>query len=161
MNLDFQQILTQIVGFLILLWLLRRYAWGPLLLLMDTRRSDIVSQFGAIQKGNEEIAGLKQMYAEKIADIENQAKLKIQDAVIQGERQAKQIAEEARLAAQGILEKAREDIQQEVAAARIMLRNEVALLAVSAAEQVIRKELDTEQDRTLVLQYLDEIKGFK
>lgn len=160
-SLDIQQILTHIVGFLILLWLLRKFAWGPLLAVLDERRARIATDFEEISKGKESLAQIKAEYDTKIAEIENQARLRIQEAVLEGQQMAKEIAEGAREEAHQILEKATEKINQEIAKAKTQLRNEIATISVSAAEKIIRQELDRQKNKELVLQYIDELKGFK
>lgn len=161
MSLDFQQILTQIAGFLLLLWLLRKYAWGQILSLLDERRLGIASQFQGIEREKEEMARLKADYSAKVADIENQARLKIQEAVVQGEHRAREIAEEARQEAGRILEKAKGEINREVAAARVLFKEEIVTLAISAAARVVGHEMNPERDRAYILERLDEVKGFK
>ncbi len=161
MSLDFQQIATQIVGFLILLWLLRRYAWGQILSLLDQRRLDIATKFQKIEREKEEIARLQASYSAKMAEIEHQAKLRIEEAVVQGEHRAREIAEEARGEAQRILEKAKGDIDREVAAARFMLKEEIITLAISAAQQVVEQEMNAERDRAYLIERLDKVKGLK
>ena len=45
MNLVWQQVLTQIIGFLIVLWVLKRFAWKPILALLEERRQKIKNEF--------------------------------------------------------------------------------------------------------------------
>ncbi|WP_168062702.1 F0F1 ATP synthase subunit B [Candidatus Manganitrophus noduliformans] len=161
MGIDIQQVLTQIVGFLLLLWLLRKFAWGPLLGVLDERRTRIASELEEIRKGKESLAQMKTEYDTKLSEIENQARLRIQEAVVEGQRMAREIAEGAREEAHQILEKAKEDIQREMAKAKAQLRDEIATIAVSAAGKIVRQEMNKQKDKELVLQYIDELKGFK
>ena len=55
---DLQQVLSQAVSFLLLLWLLRRFAWTPLLTMLDQRRSRIEEEFRRIAQSKEELARL-------------------------------------------------------------------------------------------------------
>lgn len=161
MDIQIQQVLTQIVGFLLLLWLLRKFAWGPLLGVLDERRTRIASELEEIRKGKESLAQMKTEYDTKISEIENQARLRIQEAVVEGQRMAREIAEGAREEAHQILEKAKEDIQREMVKAKAQLRDEIATIAVSAAGKIVRQEMNKQKDKELVLQYIDELKGFK
>lgn len=161
MDIQIQQVLTQIVGFLLLLWLLRKFAWGPLLGVLDERRTRIASELEEIRKGKESLAQIKTEYDTKLSEIENQARLRIQEAVVEGQRMAREIAEGAREEAHQILEKAKEDIQREMAKAKAQLRDEIATIAVSAAGKIVRQEMNKQKDKELVLQYIDELKGFK
>ena len=46
MNLiDIRQVITQILGFLLMVWILRRYAWGPLMGMLEARREKIAGEF--------------------------------------------------------------------------------------------------------------------
>ncbi|MDC4228110.1 MAG: F0F1 ATP synthase subunit B [Candidatus Manganitrophus sp.] len=161
MNIEIQQVLTQIVGFLLLLWLLRKYAWGPLLGVLDERRTRIATELEEIRKGKESLAQMKAEYDTKISEIENQARARIQEAVTEGQRMAREIAEGAREEAHQVLEKAKEDIHREMAKAKAQLRDEIATIAVSAAGKIVRQELNKQKDKELVLQYIDELKGFQ
>ena len=55
MNLEWQQILTHLLGFAIAVWLLKRYAWGPLLSIMEERRNKIVDEFKHIEDEKESV----------------------------------------------------------------------------------------------------------
>ncbi len=49
MNIEISQVITQIIGFLITVWLLKRFAWKPLLSMMDERRQKIKDEFQRIE----------------------------------------------------------------------------------------------------------------
>jgi len=156
MSVDLQQVLTQIVGFLLLLWLMRKFAWGPLRGALDGRRRQIADEWANIARGKEEVERARSDYQAKIAEIGNQAKARLQEGVAEGERQAKAILDATRVEAQGILEKAKRDIQREADQARVMLRDEVAHLAVACAAKILRQEIDPERHAALIAQTLDQ-----
>src|SRR5262245_54659843 len=63
MNLiDIRQVLTQVVGFLIMVFLLRRFAWGPVLGLLEARRQKIAGEFEEAEKRKAEAGELKSRY---------------------------------------------------------------------------------------------------
>ncbi len=156
MNLEIQQILTQALGFLILLFILKKIAWKPLLSLLDERREKISSEFQAIERTKSEITRLEQDYKARLADIDAQARQRIQEAISEGQRISVEIQEKAREESKNILNKAKENIELEVAKARVELRNQVAVLALKAAEKVIKEELTEERHRRLVTEFIDE-----
>jgi F-type H+-transporting ATPase subunit b len=158
MNIILQQVLTQIVGFLLLLWLLKKYAWGPLLAMLDDRRNKIATELTEIKTTKEDLSQLRADYEARMQEIEKQARVKVQEAVLEGGQLAREITTAARAEADQILVKAKENIDREVAAARIQMRNEVASLVIRTAEKVIRKELNEQKNKELVLQYMDELK---
>lgn len=159
MNLQIQQIITQVMGFLILFWVLKKFAWGRLTAVLEERRSKILGELQEIEKGKEALAQMKREYEAKFAEIESQARLKVQEAVSAGQRAAKEIADAAREEAHQILEKAKQSIDREMSKAKVQLREEIASLAIAAAEKIVRQEIDAQKNKKLVLQYIDEVKG--
>jgi len=158
MDIIWQQVLTQIVGFLLLLLLLRKYAWGPLLQALDDRKNKIATDLAEIKATQANLAQLKQQYEEGQRNMEKLTQQKIQEAMLEGERFAHKITADARQEADAILIKAKADIGREVVLARMALRDEVAHLTISAAEKLIRKELSDQKNQELVLQYIDELR---
>jgi len=158
MDIVASQVLTQIVGFLLLLALLRKYAWGPMLAALDDRREKIATEFSDIKTSKEDLTRLRGDYEARLAEIEKQARVRIQEGITEGQRIAREITDQARSDANDILAKAKENIEREVALARAQMRNEVAHLAIAAAEKVIRKEVDEQRNKELILQYMNELK---
>ncbi len=158
MEILLPQVLTQIVGFLLLLWLLRKYAWGPLLQSLEDRRNQIAGQQAEIAASREVSKKLQQEYETKMAEIKQEALLKIQEAILEGQKVAREITTTARKEAETLLEKGKENIAHEMALAKNQLRNEVADMIIATASKVIRKELDAQKNQELVLQFMDEMK---
>ncbi|MEK7285705.1 MAG: F0F1 ATP synthase subunit B [Nitrospirota bacterium] len=158
MDIVVQQVLTHIVGFLLLLWLLRKYAWGPILQLLEDRRIKIAADLSEAAVSKEAAGRLQQEYVVKIRDVEKESVARVQAAVFEGERVAREIVASARKEADLLLEKAKENIKGEVAMARVQLRNDIAEMVIATTQKVIRKRMDAAQDRELILQYMDELK---
>ena len=151
------QFLTNVLAFLILLVILRRYAWGALLKLIDERQQKIASEFEGIERAKQEMEGLKARYLEGMAKIEEEARAKIQQAVADGRRVAAEIEEGAREHARESLEKTKEAVAQEVAKARVELRDQVVDLAIQATHKVLQQYLDEETDRRMIEGFIREI----
>lgn len=157
MNVDIQQILTHIVGFLIVLWILRKFAWGPLLKVLEDRRQKIKSDFDAAADKRQQAEDLADQYAGKMRDIENEARTKLQDAIEDGRRVAAEIREEAREEARKIIDKARADLERDVAKAKVELRNQLVGMTMTATERVIRQTVDEGTHRQLITKFIDEL----
>lgn len=156
MNLEIQQILTQALGFLILLFLLKKIAWKPLLTLLDERREKISSEFKNIERVKSDLSRLEEDYKAKLAEIDAHARLRIQEAISEGQRIAMEIQEKAREEAQKTVDKAKANIEMEVAKARVDLRNQVAGIAIRAAEKILKEELNEERQKRLVTDFIQE-----
>lgn len=158
MEILLPQILTHIVGFLLLLWLLKKYAWGPLLQSLEDRRSKIATEQSEIFASKASVVKLQGEYEAKLREIKQDALLKIQEAILEGQKVAKEITTSARKEADAMLEKGKENISREMALAKIQLRNEVVDMVIATASKVIRTELSAQKNEALVLQYMDELR---
>jgi F-type H+-transporting ATPase subunit b len=157
LNLGWQQILTQIFGFLILLWILKKYAWKPMLDMMDERRQKIADEFNKIDQLNADVAQLRQDLETRLARIEETAREKETVAIAEGRRISSELQVKAREDAREIIEKAKDNIELEVAKARVDLRNQIVEIAMDAAEKVIKEELDDAKHRQKIEEFIGEI----
>ena len=157
LQLDLQQIASQSLSFLLLIWVMRRFAWRPILGALDARRARIEQGFREIADGKAQLERLQQELAQRLAKIDDEARLKIQQAILEGKRVAIEVQEDARAQAQAILSKAQDTIEREVAKAKVTLRNEIADMTVDAVERLLRQRCDDAADRKLIASIIDEL----
>ncbi|MBI4358189.1 MAG: F0F1 ATP synthase subunit B [Candidatus Omnitrophica bacterium] len=161
MNLSIQEILTQAAAFILLVWVLKKKAWKPLLKLLDERRERIAKGFEEIESAKKEVEKLKTDYEHARSQIEEEARKKLQEAIDEGKRVAGDLQENSRREARAVLEKAKEDIQLEVAKAKVTLRNEIADLTLAATERLLQEKLDETKDKELVLDFIEDLEKLK
>ena len=157
LQLDVQQVISQALSFLLLLWILRRFAWRPLLTLLDERRARIAHEFQQAAQSKTELARLQEEYQQRLAAIEDEARSKIQQAVVEGKRIATEIQDQARAQGLALLTKSKETVELEIAKAKVTLRDAVAEMTVDAVEKVLQKKLDAHADKALVDAVLDDL----
>ncbi len=151
------QFVVNILAFFFLLAILKRFAWGSILRLIDERKAKITSEFAAIESAKQELEKLKSQYQESLAAIEEEARGKIQKAIAEGRQIALEIEEDARAHARATLEKARESVTLEVAKARVELKEQVVDLAIQLTHKVLKEHLDEETDRRMIEAFIQEI----
>lgn len=161
MKLIFQEILTQIVAFLILLWVMKKVAWKPLLALLDERRKRIQDAFDGIEAQRREIETMKADYEKRFALIGEQARLKIQEAMAEGRGLASEIQEKARQEAREILERSKQSIEIEIGKARIELKDVIVSLTLQATENLLREKLDPAEHKRMITEFLEEVGKIK
>jgi F-type H+-transporting ATPase subunit b len=157
LQLDIQQIISQGISFLLLLYILRRFAWKPLLGALDARRAKIEHDLQSIAQGKADLATLQTEYQGRLNKIEEEARAKIQEAVSEGKRIAAEVQEQARAQASGIIAKSKETVELELAKARVTLRDQVAQMTTDAVEKILRASLNEKTDHKLVDSVLDEL----
>ncbi|MGC4377374.1 F0F1 ATP synthase subunit B [Fictibacillus sp. Mic-4] len=150
-------ILLQLVAFLILMALLRKFAWGPLMGIMKARQEHINGEIDAAEKARKEAESNLALQIEELKKAREEAKAIIDNAKKQGEVQGEAIIKAARLEADRLKEEAIADIASEKDKAVAALRNEVASLSVMIASKVIAKELDEKSQEKLIDDYLKEV----
>ncbi len=160
MNLAFEQILTQIVAFLILLAVLKRFFWKPILGLMEERQKKIADEFSSIAAQKKEAEELIQDYRDKLKHIEGEARRKIQEGEERGEEQARKIEQETRLKAVQMLNETQREMKKERAEMRQELKKEIVTLSIAAAEKVIGEALPKEKHQKLIEETIEKM-GFK
>ena len=151
------QFVVNILAFLLLLLILKKFAWGSLLKLIDDRRAKITSEFESIERTKAELEKLKTDYQKHLDRIEEEARSKIQQAVDEGRRVGAEVEESARAHAREVLEKSKEAIALEVAKARLELKDQVVDLAIQATHKVLQQHLDEETDRRMIEAFIKEI----
>ena len=95
MNLDWQLILTHIVGFVITVWIVGKFAWKPIMGILEERRQKIKSEFDQIEHDKSEVAKVHAEYDAKLKDIDNLARQKLTEAVNEGQKIAAEIKNRA------------------------------------------------------------------
>jgi F-type H+-transporting ATPase subunit b len=150
-------ILFQLVMFLVLLLLLRKYAFGPLMGVMKQREEHIANEIEQAEKHHQEAKKLAEEQRELMKKARQEAQKLVEDARKLGEEQKEQIIAAARAEAERVKEAAKKEIEQEKEQAVAALRQQVASLSVLIASKVIEKEL-TEQDQAkLINEYIQEV----
>lgn len=144
------------VVFFILLMLLGKYAWRPIMKSIEEREVFIVDSLNQAKMAKKEMEDLK-------ADNERiirEAKIE-RDAILKDAREMKdKIVADAKDAAKSegdkMIEQARQSIQSEKSAAMADIKSQIGALSVGIAEQILKQKLDnTDAQNTLVENYLN------
>lgn len=146
-----------LIVFGILVLILGKYAWGPILGAVEAREKGIQSALDEAASRNEEAARLLAEHKEQLADARRQANELIAEGKAAGETVRKEIEEKARAEAQTMVERARAEIERERDAAIAELRKESVDLALAAATRLMQENLDQDKDRAIVERYLTEL----
>ena len=156
-----REVLTHAVAFTGAVVLLRRFAWKPILNLLDERRARIESDFDSIDHGRAANAQVREELEGQLRGIEQQARVKIQEGVSEGRKVAGEIKENARQEALELVQRAREDVDREKDKAEVALKEDMVEMAMAAAEKVIRAKLDDATHRRLISEAIEEMTRLK
>ncbi|CUT03778.1 F0F1 ATP synthase subunit B [Candidatus Chrysopegis kryptomonas] len=150
-----------IITFLILVAILKKVAWKPIIDALTQREDSIRKALEDAQKAKEEAQRLMEENKRNLARAEEEVQRIIREGRETAERIRAEILEKARKEADMMIERAREEIERHREQAMLQLRAQVADLAIEVASKLIGEVLNEQKHRKLVEKYLQEISSEK
>ncbi len=142
--------LFQIAAFALLYFLLKKYAFGPILQVMQKRQQLIEDQMNNAEKNRTEAEKLLQEQNEALQKTRLESYEIIENAKLSSTKQANEILEKAKSEAERIKDQALQEIQLEKQQAVAELRDQVGALSVMIASKMIEKELDVKSQSKFI-----------
>ena len=147
--------LWTVVIFLCVLAVLWRFAFGPILAAVNAREERINNALEEARSRQTEAEKLLQEHKEQLADARRQAQEIVAEGREAGNRLRQEMEGKAREEGEAILTRARAEIEREKDAAVDVLRREAVDLALAAASKLLHEKLDSDQDRKLVMDFVE------
>jgi len=148
-----------ILTFLVLVALLAKFAWRPLLQALESRQDSIRKSLDDVQKAKQD---LERLHAES-AEIIRQSRVEADAIVTQSRGDAERLREEmkqkARAEADAIVKNAERQIQLETGRAVQQIRREAVDLSVMIASKLIQRNLTKEDNERLIEEALKQVEG--
>lgn len=156
-ELVWQQIATHMLGFLLVVWLLKKYAWGPLMDMIEERREKIIGEFREIDLRKQDVDNQRKEYDDKLKEIEQERRQKLLEGVNEGQKIATDLKAKAQAEAKDIIVKAKQETQRELAKAKAQLKGDMVAITLSATEKILGEKLTADKDRELVSSYIEDL----
>ena len=147
-----------IVTFIVVLAVLSKVAWKPLMHALTSREDGIRTALQQAEDANAEAKKLLEENKRQLAQAEAHAAQAMHEGREMGEKLKAEIIDKANTSARGMVEQAKEEIRRERDAAMLQLRSEVADLAVTAAGKIIDANLDVNKHRQIVDSVIKDIR---
>ena len=159
--LSSNEIVAQLVNFLILFFLLRALGWKKILAFLDERRNKVSAEFDLIAQQKQELVGLRSELEKQMKNIEASAADRIAKAVKEAKDIAEDIKKDARSEAQRIVEQANSGVRFEANKIKGELKDKIVDMVVAASERVLAEKMTFEMDRKIVENFIVELEGKK
>lgn len=150
-------LIAQIINFLILVAILAKVAYKPLMQALADRQAKIVESIETAEREKAAAEQLKREYQEQLAGARTQAQAIVDKAMKLAEQTKEEILTEARAENARLLKAAQEEIARERDHALAELRGEVVALSMAAATKIIGQNLDAETNAKLVADFIDKL----
>ena len=155
---NFGLIFWQLVTFLIVLFLLTKFAWKPIMNALRERETSIENALSAAEKAKLEMQGLKAENEKLLAEARMERDKILKEASDAGNALVENARNKANEEGTRMIAQAREAIEYEKRAALTEVKNMAAALSVDIAERILRKELsDPQAQQALAQDYIREV----
>ncbi len=146
-----------IVTFIILVLILRKFAWKPILKALQDREAHVQSTLERAEEARKEAARLLEENRKQLDRAEEEGRRIMTESRALGEKLKEEIIAKANQQSQRLVEQAKEEIDRDKQAALNQLRGEVASLAIKVAEKILDETLDETRHRKIVDAYLHQL----
>jgi len=161
LGFQFPKFLWQVANFLVLLFILKKFAYKPILNMLDERKNSIEQAINNAETARNEAEKLRKDYEDRLAETRQEAQEIIAKATKLGEEMKNEIVSNAQSEANKAIQRAQEEITREKDQAIAALRDEVAVLAVMAAGKVLGKAISVQDHEKLVKEFVAEVGELK
>lgn len=147
---DLMMVVLTWVTFFLLLGILYKFAWQPILSALDAREERIRRSLDDARKAQEELEQIRLTKDAKISEADRQAQAIVDTARRAAIEGAKNTEHKAREDAKIILTNAQQEIRAQAEKASVALREESVTIAVGLAEKILQEELDAKKHQKLI-----------
>tara|TARA_B100001250_G_C19414516_1_gene620519 strand:- start:226 stop:669 length:444 start_codon:yes stop_codon:yes gene_type:complete len=145
----------------LLLAILAKFAWKPLLLMLDERQKSIEDSLLSAEKARKELEGINEESEAILTKARNDAQTIVSDAKSAAEKLKEDIVSKAKLEADGQFEKAKNQIGVEKDKALLEIRQEVVDLSFNVAEKIIKKTISREDNTEIIEDSINNLKNYE
>jgi F-type H+-transporting ATPase subunit b len=143
-------LIGQMITFALLVWFTMKYVWPPIMQALEERKKKIAEGLAAAEKGQHEM----DLAEKRAGSLLREAKDQASEIVGLAQKRAGELVDESKVSAkeegERIVAAARSEIDREVQKAKEGLRQQVADLAVGAAEQILKQEVDRAKHKQII-----------
>ena len=158
LGIDWKMLVFQVIGFVILVWLMAKFVYPPLLKTIDERQDKIEASSEAAQAAEEKATKASAEIAKLLAEARKDAVEIVATAKDEATAQAAENDAKSKAEAERIVAAAQDTISKEVLAAKKMLHNETIELVALATEKVVGKAVSASVDNGIIKTALEESK---
>lgn len=158
LGLDYKLIIAQSVNFVLLLLILQRLAYKPILKVLQDRSDKIEKSLEQAKKIEEELKNTEETKLIEIKKAKKEAEIIIKEAYETAEKKSKESIENTTTKAQAILDKTKKEILSEKEKSVEEAKKEISDISIQIAEKIITSHIDKNQQKSLVDDVLSKIK---
>ena len=149
-GIDFWTALFTLLNFLAVLFVGKRFLWGPVMKIIQDRQKELDDMYEAADSARSSAMAMEAEYKEKLSVAVETGERIVKEATVRGQAREEEILRQANAQADAIREKAAADIAMEKKNAIKDAKNEISGMAVAIAEKVVGRELNNDDQNKLI-----------
>lgn len=157
LGIDPTVIVVNIIGFLLLVALLRKFLYGPVTTMLENRKEEVANTYATAERERNTMEELRLDYERRLAGIEAEAHEKIQAAIKEAHGIRDEIIEDARTKSESILLRGEEELAREREKTVAELRADVANLVIDTSSKLLERSLDNKSHRKLIDDFITSV----
>lgn len=157
LGINVKSIIVQGIGFLILLFVLKKFLFGKISAMIKARAEEVKSTYEKTEKDRAEAENLRLEFQKKLSEAEAEAAKRIQEAINEGNRMSEEIVKRAKEEVELVRMRAQEGIEQERKKALAEIRDQVVTLSILASSKIIQQSISPQTAEKLVDDFIEEI----
>jgi len=142
LGIDWKMLIAQVVNFIILLLILRKFLFGPIVKLLDDRRKTIEKGLSDAKKAEEQLAKTDRDAKAKITDAINEAEKIVKEAKRNAEFESQKILDDSKQKSEKIIKNAKELAKQEEDKIISSAKNHLGKLVIVGVEKILGEKQD-------------------
>ncbi len=150
LGIDWKLLIAQIVNFLVLLFVLYKFAYGPILAMLEKRTKKIEKGLKDAEAAGKKLEESEEKQKEVLKKARLEAKDIVEHAREQAEKSKSEIALVAKAQAEKIVQDARKEIETEKEKTIAEIKSEIGGLVVAATEKIVGEKIDEKKDKDLI-----------
>ncbi len=143
-------LIGETIAFFMFVWFCMKFVWPPIMNALEERKTKIAEGLSAAERGHKEHELAEKRAKEVIHEAREEAKGIVTLANTRGSDAVEEAKDKAVVEANKVKELALAEIEQEVNSVREELRKQVGALAIQAAEQILKKEIDASKHKDII-----------
>ena len=157
LGVDWKLLVAQVINFLVLLWVLRRFAYRPMLEFLEKRTKRIESGLRDAKRATEKLSEIEAKEREVLEEARKESTAMIARARESAEKTAEKIMIESREESERVLNETRKKIGAERESMRAEMKRELAGLVLLATEKVLAEKLKDANDTELIRKAVEKL----
>lgn len=157
LGIDWKLLVANTITFFLVLWLLRKFAYKPLMDIMEKRRQTIDEGLSNADKAKAELAAVKAEKEKMLAETKEESMQMLQEAMHDAESRRQDLLAKAEADAKALLEKSKQQMEAQQQAMMEEAKGQLADLVVEATAKVVSGQLDASLQKKLADKALKEV----